>query len=94
MSRHPLDEAARLKRVHSRWLAMQALFGSLPVFALVNRFHPILTDGYGRDLIPTLLPTWLGRHHNLLLALSLACLAASEIFRRRFFARYKDELEL
>lgn len=94
MKPHPLDEVERLKRIHGRWTGLQALFGAAPIFALINRFHPILTDGYGRDPIPYLLPSWLGRHHNLLLALSLALLAASEILRRRFHKRHKADLEL
>jgi hypothetical protein len=84
---------ARVKRLHARWLRLQVLFGAFPLFALFNRFQPILTDGNGRDMIPGLLPVYLGRHLNLLLALSLAGLAVSEILRRRFHSRNKDLLD-
>lgn len=84
----------RIRKAHRRWQVAQALLGAPPVFALVNKFHPILADDYGRDLLPTLLPDGLGRHYNAELALCLALLAVSELLRRRFHARHRDELEL
>ncbi len=92
--RHPLDEALRVRRRHRTWTVVQAFLGVFPVFALVNRFHPILTDGYGRDVVPGLLPEALARHHGLVLALGLAALAASELLRRRYHARHRDEIDL
>ena len=89
-----LEEVERLKKVHARWVLWQALLGAGPVFALVNRFQPILADGTGKDLIPGLLPGPLQAHYNLMLALSLAALAVSELLRRRFYNRHKEDLAL
>jgi hypothetical protein len=89
-----LDEVMRLKRVHKRWAMLNLLFGALPVFALVNRFQPMLTDGYGGDLIPSLLPEVLASRYNLILAAALVLLVVSEIMRRRFHARHKEDLAL
>jgi hypothetical protein len=88
-----LEDIERLQRRHKRWVRLQALLGIAPVFAVANKIHPMVTDGYGGDLLPTLLPGWLGRHYLALLAVCLAALAASEILRRRFHARHKDDLE-
>ncbi len=87
-------DVERIRRTHRRWQVAQALFGALPVFALVNKFRPILADDYGRDLLPSLLPHGLGGHYNAELALCLALLAISELLRRRYHARHRDELEL
>ena len=89
-----LDEVMHLKRVHKRWGRLNVLFGALPVFALVNRFQPMLTDGYGGDLIPSLLPSILFARYNLILAVALVALVASELFRRRFHTRHKADLAL
>jgi hypothetical protein len=66
----------------------------LPVFAVINKFRPMLTDGFGGDLLPTLLPDTLADHYNAILAIGLAALAASELFRRRFHNRHKEDLAL
>lgn len=84
----------RVRRAHRRWLAAQALLGAAPVLAIANKLHPVLTDGAGRDLLPALLPASLARHYDAELAVCLALLAASEILRRRFHARHRDDLEL
>ncbi|MEO7427171.1 MAG: hypothetical protein ABI036_18430 [Fibrobacteria bacterium] len=89
-----MDEVLRLKRTHRRWIILQSLLGSLPVFAIVNRFQPILTDGYGGDALPSLLPDALAAHYNLLLAAALAALGISELGRRLFHKRHKDDLTL
>jgi hypothetical protein len=89
-----LDEVLRLKRVHKRWARLNALFGALPAFALINRFQPMLTDGYGGDLIPTLLPEPIARHYSLILITALAALGISELFRRRFHNKHKEDLAL
>jgi hypothetical protein len=75
-------------------MAIQAVFGIFPLFGLVNRFQPVVTDGYGGDLLPAFLPDALAGHYDLLLAAGLTALAASEILRRRYQARHRDELEL
>lgn len=89
-----LEEVERLKKVHARWVVLQSVFGALPLFAIVNKFRPMLDDGYGGDLIPTLLPEPVQPHYNLILGLLLAALAASELLRRRFHARHKEDLSL
>lgn len=89
-----LDEVMRLKRVHARWAMANAAMGSLPAFALINVFHPMLSDGYGGDLLPSLLPEAMANHYNLYLAAVLAALAISELLRRRFHARHKEDLNL
>ncbi len=89
-----LDEVMRLKRVHSRWVLWQSLMGIFPVFALINKFRPVLSDGYGGDLIPTLLPDPLAAHYNLLLVAAVLPLLASEWMRRRFHKRHQDDLNL
>jgi hypothetical protein len=89
-----LDEVLRLKRVHSIWVRSQFILGAMPVFCLINRFQPILSDGYGGDLIPSLLPESLSGHYNLLIVIGLLALAMSEILRRRFHARHKEDLNL
>jgi hypothetical protein len=89
-----LDEVMRLKRVHKRWARLNGLCGALPIFALINRFRPMLTDGYGGDLIPTLLPEPLAAHYNAILAVALAALAVSELLRRRFHKRHAEDLAL
>ncbi|MDB5102554.1 MAG: hypothetical protein JWP91_243 [Fibrobacteres bacterium] len=91
---HGLDEVMRLKRVHKRWARLNALLGVFPVFAVINRFQPMLTDGYGGDLIPSLLPEALAGRYNMILAAALAVLVASEVMRRRFHARHKEDLAL
>ena len=91
---HSLDEVERLKKVYRRWGRIQWTLGALPVFAVINRFQPMLTDGFGGDLLPTLLPEALGRHYNLMLVVCLVALAASELMRRRFHARHKEDLAL
>jgi hypothetical protein len=89
-----LDEVMRLKRMHTRWVRIQALLGILPVFAIINRFHPMITDGYGNDLLPTLLPEPVAEHYLAILAAALAVLAVSELLRRRFHSKHKDDLAL
>jgi hypothetical protein len=89
-----LEEVMRLKRVHRRWMAGNALFGAGPLFAGVNKLRPMLTDGYGNDLLPTLLPPSIGGHYYAGLAALLALLALSELARRRFYRIHKADLEL
>ncbi|GEM_PF-5471344 len=89
-----LDEVMRLKRVHARWSRLNVLFGILPVFCLINRFKPMLSDGYGGDLIPSLLPEALSAHYNLILLAALVILLASELLRRRFHSQHKEDLLL
>jgi MYXO-CTERM domain-containing protein len=89
-----LEEVVRLKKVHARWVLLQTLFGALPIFAIVNKFRPMLSDGYGGDLLPTLLPESWQPHYNLILGLALAVLAASELLRRRFHKLHKEDLSL
>jgi hypothetical protein len=89
-----LDEVYRLKRVHRRWILLQSIFGALPVFAVINKFRPMLSDGFGGDLLPTLLPEPMAEHYNAILAIGLAALAVSEFFRRRFHNRHKEDLAL
>jgi hypothetical protein len=89
-----LDEVMRLKRVHTRWVTLQTVLGILPVFAIINRFRPMLTDGYGGDLLPTLLPEAMAGHYMQILAGALALLAVSELMRRRFHNRHKEDLAL
>lgn len=89
-----LDEALRLKRVHRRWAILNASLGAAPVFALVNKFQPMLTDGYGGDMIPTLLPDGLFSWYNTLLAGTLAALTLSELLRRRFHRIHEADLRL
>jgi hypothetical protein len=89
-----LDEVVRLKKVHRRWVFLNAFFGTLPLFAIVNRFNPMLTDGYGRDLLPSLLPVPVAARYNLILAAALTALALSEFLRRRFHKRHQADLEL
>lgn len=89
-----LDEVLRLKRVHKRWARLNVVFGALPVFAIINRFQPMLTDGYGGDLIPSLLPESLAPRYSLILVAALAGLVASELLRRRFHAKHKEDLAL
>ncbi|MDB5051509.1 MAG: hypothetical protein JWO30_4580 [Fibrobacteres bacterium] len=89
-----LDEVLRLKRVHRRWQILEYLLGAFPVFAIVNKFRPMLTDGYGGDLLPSLLPDFLSERYNLILALALAFLVVSELLRRRFHKRHKEDLAL
>jgi hypothetical protein len=79
-----LEEVERLKRRHRLWIALDAVFGAFPLFAAVNKVRPILSDGYGGDLLPTLLPEALGAHYNSILAALLGGVAAREIFRRGF----------
>ncbi len=89
-----LDEVFRLKRVHTRWIRINILCGLAPLFAIVNKFQPMLTDGYGNDLVPTLLPTAIGAHYNAILAFLLALLTASELLRRRFHRVHEQDLKL
>jgi hypothetical protein len=89
-----LEEVERLKRLHRRWVAANALFGMGPLFAAVNKVRPILTDGYGGDLLPTLFPEAIRAHYNALLAALLASLAASELLRRRFYRKHEADLTL
>lgn len=89
-----LDEVLRLKKIHRRWVFLNAFFGTLPLFAIVNRFQPMLTDGYGRDLLPSLLPGTVAARYNMILAAALSALAISELLRRRFHKRHQVDLEL
>jgi hypothetical protein len=89
-----LDEVYRLKRIHRRWALLQSVFGALPVFAILNKFRPMLSDGFGGDLLPTLLPETVADHYNAILALGLAALAVSELLRRRFHNRHREDLAL
>jgi hypothetical protein len=89
-----LDEVMRLKRVHTRWLRLQYMLGCIPVFAIINRFQPMLTDGYGGDLLPTLLPETLEKHYGLILGLALAGVVVSEVLRRRFHGKHREDLSL
>lgn len=89
-----LDEVMRLKRVHKRWAWLNTLCGALPVFGVINRFQPMLTDGYGGDLMPSLLPEGLAPRYSLLLIAALTGLVTSELLRRRFHAKHKADLDL
>lgn len=89
-----LEEVERLKRVHRRWSITNAAFGAGPLFAGVNKMHPILTDGYGEDLLPTLLPPSLGAHYYAFVAALLALLACSELARRRYYRAHKADIDL
>ncbi len=89
-----LDEVMRLKKVHQRWLRTQYILGALPVFAVINHFRPMLSDGDGGDLVPSLLPEAFGAHYNLILVGTLVMVAMSEFARRRFHSRHKDDLSL
>lgn len=89
-----LDEVVRLKRIHKRWAVLNAVGGAGPVFALVNKFQPMLTDGYDGDLLPTLMPEALAGHYNTVLAGLLALLVGSELFRRRFHRLHEKDLSL
>jgi hypothetical protein len=89
-----LEEVERLKRKHRSWVAANAVLGAGPLLAGLNKVQPILTDGYGGDLLPTLLPSALAAHYNTLLALGLAALAASELLRRRFYRKHEKDLVL
>lgn len=89
-----LDEVIRLKRMHKRWGWCNVLFGALPVFGVANRFQPMLTDGYGDDLLPSLLPEAVAGRYSLILVAALAALLASELLRRRFHAKHKEDLAL
>lgn len=89
-----LDEVMRLKRAHRRWVAGNAVLGIGPLFAALNKVQPVLTDGYGGDLLPTLLPEWIAAHYNSILAGLLAALAASEMLRRRFHRIHEKDLSL
>lgn len=89
-----LDEVMRLKRVHTRWLRIQYGLGIFPVFAVINRFRPMLTDGYGQDLLPTLLPEFLAPFYSPILVAALVALVVSELLRRRFHSRHKEDLAL
>lgn len=89
-----LEEVEHLKRVHRRWAIANALGGALPLFAGFNKVHPVLTDGYGGDLLPTFLPEAASAHYNTILAGLLATLVASELMRRRFHKRHERDLSL
>jgi hypothetical protein len=89
-----LEEVERLKRVHRRWALADAVFGALPLFAGFNKVHPVLTDGYGGDLLPALLPEAMARNYNSILAGMLALLVGSELLRRRFHKRHERDLNL
>ena len=89
-----LGEVEYLKRLHSRWVLGQGILGAGPVFAFINHFRPILTDAGGQDLIPSLLPEPLTVHYGFLLSASLAALGVSELLRRRFHNRHKEDLAL
>ena len=89
-----LEEVIRLKRLHKRWVILNVLCGAGPVFALVNKFQPMLTDGYGGDLLPTLLPEFLAPNYNAILAGLLALLTGSELLRRRFHRIHDADLRL
>lgn len=89
-----LEEVIRLKRLHKRWIIANVAYGAGPVFALVNKFQPMLTDGYGGDLLPALLPDSLLPNYNGLLASLLAFLTASELLRRRFHRIHEADLKL
>lgn len=89
-----LEEVIRLKRLHKRWVILNVAYGAGPVFALVNKFQPMLTDGYGGDLLPTLMPESVVPNYNALLASVLALLTASELLRRRFHRIHDADLRL
>lgn len=89
-----LEEVERLKRKHRLWVACNAVFGAFPLLAALNKVHPVLTDGYGADLLPTVFPEALAAHYNSILAALLAALAASELFRRRFHRLHEQDLNL
>ena len=69
-----LEEVERLKRKHRLWVILNGVLGAGPIFAAINKVRPILSDGYGGDLLPTLLPEALASHYNAILAGLLALL--------------------
>jgi len=89
-----LEEVERLKRKHRLWVILNGVLGAGPIFAAINKFRPILSDGYGGDLLPTLLPEALGSHYNAILAGLLALLVLSELARRRFYRMHEADLQL
>lgn len=89
-----LEEVERLKRKHRLWVILNGALGAGPIFAAINKVRPILSDGYGGDLLPTLLPEPLASHYNLILAGLLASLALSELARRRFYRVHEADLQL
>ena len=89
-----LEEVERLKRKHRLWVILNGVLGAGPIFAAINKVRPILSDGYGGDLLPTLLPEALGSHYNLILAGLLALLVLSELARRRFYRAHEADLQL
>jgi hypothetical protein len=60
----------------------------------VNKLQPILTDGYGEDLLPALLPPSIGAHYHAFVAALLALLVISELLRRRFYRIHKADIDL
>lgn len=89
-----LEEVDRLKGRHRLWVLLNAVLGAGPIFAAINKVRPILTDGYGGDLLPTLLPEAAAAHYNAILAGLLALLALSELARRRFYRKHEADLQL
>jgi hypothetical protein len=89
-----LEEVERLKRRHRLWIILNGILGAGPIFAAINKFRPILTDGYEGDLLPTLLPDTLAAHYNAILAGLLGLLALSELARRRFYRVNEADLRL
>lgn len=89
-----LEEVERLKRKHRLWVILNGVLGAGPIFAVINKFRPILSDGDGGDLIPNLLPQALASHYNAILAGLLALLALSELARRRFYRLHEADLQL
>jgi hypothetical protein len=89
-----LEEVEALKRKHRLWVLANSVAGAGPLFAAINKVRPMLTDGYGGDLLPTLLPESLAGHYNSILAGLLAALALSELLRRRFYKRHERDLTL
>ena len=89
-----LEEVDRLKRKHRLWVILNGVLGAGPIFAAINKVRPILSDGYGGDLLPTLLPEALTAHYNSILAGLLLLLALSELARRRFYRIHEADLRL
>lgn len=89
-----LEEVERLKRIHRRWSIGNILFGAGPLFAGVNKLNPILTNGYGEDLLPSLLPAPIAAHYYAFVAALLAVLILSELARRRFYRKHKADIDL
>lgn len=84
----------RLQRRHKKWIMVEIIYAMFPIFAWVNKFRPILSDGYGHDILPDFFPDFVGSHYNLFLIAATCPLLLSEFLRRRFQNKHADVLSL